>query len=74
MSGLIDDAFLISALRHDCNCSGSQRKWAKANGFSPAYVSDVLSGRRDVSENLAAKLGFRRVRQWERIPESEAAK
>lgn len=39
---------------------GGQAGWARAHGFSPAFVNDVLHGRRDVSEQLAAALGLER--------------
>ncbi len=40
---------------------GLQRNAAKALGVSPGYVSDLLSGRRDFSEAMLAKLGLRRI-------------
>lgn len=39
---------------------GGQAGWARDNGFSPAFVNDVLHHRRDVSEQLAAALGLER--------------
>lgn len=51
---------LIEELRRRCQESGSQKAWAKANGISAAYVNDVIQGRREVSDNFAALLGFER--------------
>jgi hypothetical protein len=38
--------------------NGSQASWAKANGVSPAYVSDVLSGRREPGDAILKALGL----------------
>lgn len=34
--------------------------WAKSNGISPQYVSDVLSGRREPGPKLLNSLGLER--------------
>lgn len=41
--------------------AGSQRQVARDLGISPAYLSDVLLGRRQVSAQLALKLGLIRT-------------
>jgi hypothetical protein len=51
---------LIEILRVRCQERGTQRAWAKDHGVSPAYVNDVLQGRREISDNFAALLGFER--------------
>jgi plasmid maintenance system antidote protein VapI len=38
-----------------------QRDAAKALKISPAYLSDLVNGRRDITDPLLAKLGLRRV-------------
>lgn len=53
-------ADLIAILRSACAAAGGQQAWARAHGFSPQYVCDVLRGRRDVSEAMANALGFLR--------------
>ena len=40
---------------------GTQKAAAKALGVSPAYLGDMLMGRRDISERILAKLGLRRA-------------
>jgi DNA-binding transcriptional regulator YdaS (Cro superfamily) len=62
----ITEQDLIADLRNHCEIAGSQKEWARIYGFSPAYVSDVLHGRRDVSEAMADALGYRRVVRFER--------
>jgi len=41
--------------------SGNQGNFAKSTGFSGAYISDVLSGKRPPSERLLGVLGLARV-------------
>lgn len=52
---------VIAALRQACVSAGSQGAWAAAHGVSPTYVSDTLSGRRDLSDKVLAALGLERV-------------
>jgi hypothetical protein len=49
---------LLDVLRSACREAGSQQDWAKANGFSPAFVSDVLNGRRGITESIADALDY----------------
>lgn len=49
-----------------CDAAGTQRQWARTHGFSDAYVSDVLAGRRDISSKLAAALGYEKVVSFKR--------
>jgi len=38
--------------------ASSLRRVAKEYSLSPAYLSDILTGRRDVSEHVAGLFGF----------------
>ncbi len=49
---------VVAELRRSCTRAGSQQSWAKAHGVSPAYVSDVLTGRRDPGGKILAPLGL----------------
>lgn len=40
---------------------GNQSAWAKANKISPAYVSDVIAGRREPGKKILSALGLERV-------------
>ena len=40
---------------------GNQSQWAKEHDVSPAYVSDVLAGRRDPGKKILDALGLERV-------------
>jgi DNA-binding transcriptional regulator YdaS (Cro superfamily) len=54
-------------LRKACAKAGSQKAWADAVNLSPQYVSDVLKGRLQPADNIAAALGLRRVVGYERV-------
>lgn len=43
----------------------SQREFAKAVGLSPAYVGDVLLGRREPSERFLDAIGVEKVVRYE---------
>ena len=52
----------------------SQLKAAKFLDISPAYLSDILAGKRDISDSIAHRLpphGYRRVIFFERIYEAD---
>lgn len=40
---------------------GNQSAFARESGFSPTYISDVLSGRRAPSEKLLSLFGLKRA-------------
>jgi plasmid maintenance system antidote protein VapI len=67
----VDPAFLVGALREECQRLGSQSEFARVNDFSRGFISDVLAGRRDVTETLARKLGYRRLMLFEKSEETE---
>lgn len=54
-------------MRAGIAAAGSQRQWALANGLSPQYVCDLLSGRREMTDRVLARLGLRRIVRYERI-------
>ena len=47
-------------LRDACD-TYSQRETAKRLGFSRAFIGDVLHGRREVTQKLAAAMGYEMV-------------
>ncbi|WP_167346267.1 helix-turn-helix transcriptional regulator [Sphingopyxis macrogoltabida] len=53
----------------------SQRDIAHRLGITPSYLSDVLNGRRDISDGLAARLGFERITTFRRaaLPSQQGA-
>jgi antitoxin component HigA of HigAB toxin-antitoxin module len=48
--------------------SGTQRAAAEILGISQVYLSDILNGRRFVSDELARRLGYRRIICFEQLP------
>lgn len=51
----------VQALREFVRQFPLQKDAAEALGISGVYLSDLLNQRRDVSPNMLAKLGLRRV-------------
>ena len=51
---------ICAILRSACISAGSQRAWADAHDLSPAFVSDVLQGKRAVTDRIASVLGYTR--------------
>lgn len=52
------EADAIDLLHIACQKAGSLRAWAKANGLSAPYVSDVLRGQRTLGPRILAALGL----------------
>ncbi|WP_158871485.1 helix-turn-helix transcriptional regulator [Antarcticirhabdus aurantiaca] len=52
---------VVRLLHEVCREAGSQKSWAEAHDLSPAYVSDVIAGRRDPGASVLAALGLERV-------------
>ena len=58
-------------LRQACVAKGSQRAFALAHGMSPAYVGEVLDGRRDPGPLILRAMGCRRRVVIEVVPRRE---
>lgn len=60
----------IAEFRKVFDWRGSERltakQWSEDHGFSQSYISDVLRGKRGVSDRMAEALGYRRVVTFER--------
>ena len=65
----VDD--LRKMLRDACEAAGSQKAWAKANGLSITYVSDVLAGRREPGKGIAQAFGFKPITVYVEIDRRE---
>lgn len=57
----MNDQKVIDALYKEGKRLGSGRKLAKVLDISEQYLSDILNGRRNVSELVASRVGFRAV-------------
>jgi len=51
----------------------TQKDVAKDLGISPQYLSDILKGRREISTEIARRLGFERVVTYVRFDHSGEA-
>lgn len=72
----MDEAELLAEFRALFDWRGTERltakQWAKDHGFSQAYVSDVLHGRRSITDRFAEALGYRRVVSFARLAKAKA--
>ncbi len=55
---------VLALLRARAEKAGSQRALAERLGVTPAYLSDVLQGRREPGPKILAALGLRRVEMY----------
>jgi DNA-binding transcriptional regulator YdaS (Cro superfamily) len=51
----------FTELVRKCGELGSQEKLAEWLGISPQYTSDILNGRRKISERIGSLLGFEKI-------------
>lgn len=56
----LNKADVVKMVAAACDRAGGQRVWASENGLSPAYVTDVLKGRRDPADSICRALGLER--------------
>ena len=57
---MLTEQEVLERLRAAVAAAGGQRKYAEAHGFSPAYVHDVLHGKRDLAKRILDTLGIER--------------
>lgn len=62
-----DASQMRQVLREFCTKAGSQAAAAIELEVSRSYVSDMLNGRRDISENVAQRLGYKRTLVYEAL-------
>lgn len=60
MNNILTSVDVLGVLRRECSDLGTQKAWAEKHGVSPAYVNDLLQGRREISDNVADMLGYER--------------
>lgn len=58
---------LLAVLRKMVVEMGTQKKVAEHLEISEAYFSDILTSRRPISDEMAQKLGYRRVMNYEKM-------
>lgn len=47
--------------------AGSRLAWAASVGISPQFAHDIVHGRRDISDAVAASVGFERVTVYRKV-------
>lgn len=62
----VSEALLVKRLEKETNLHGSLLVKAREYGVSPQFLSDVIRGRRNVTENLARALGYTRIIEFEK--------
>lgn len=63
----LSQADLVALLRRRAKRAGSQQALAEMLGVTPAYLSDVLAGRRAPGPKLLQALGLRRQVAYVRL-------
>lgn len=63
---------VLELIRERIRLAGAAAKVARDLGVTPAFLSDVLNGRRNITARLAAALGLARVVRFSKIGFKEA--
>jgi transcriptional regulator with XRE-family HTH domain len=58
---------VLELIRERIRLAGAAAKVARDLGVTPAFLSDVLNGRRNITARLAAALGLARVVRFSKI-------
>jgi len=58
---IMSDDLAMQELKRRVQNKGSQQAVAEELEITPAYLSDILKGRRDLSDNILFKLGFVKI-------------
>lgn len=61
----MNESQVLELIKQRANEAGSQKALAETLGVSAPYLSDVINGRREPSENLLSRLGIRRIVEFE---------
>lgn len=58
---MLTEMQVIERLRAACKAAGGQKAFARLHDFTPAYVHDVLHGRRPPADRILAAIGLERI-------------
>jgi len=64
---IIDEMTIRKLLRDRCKALGSQGAFAANAGVSAAYLSDMLLGKRGVSDAIAGAIGYEKFVAFRKI-------
>ena len=66
MKNVISEEAALDLIIDIVDEEGSQYAAAERLGISPAYLSDILSGARSISDKVANKLGYSKISMFEK--------
>lgn len=58
---MLTEQEVMDRLQAAVAAAGGQRRFAEACGLTPAYINDVMHGRRALADRILAALGIRRT-------------
>lgn len=58
---MLTEQQVIERLRAATSAAGGQKAFAKAHGFTPGYIHDVLHGKRAPADRILAAIGVERI-------------
>jgi DNA-binding transcriptional regulator YdaS (Cro superfamily) len=58
---MLTEQEVIERLRAAVSNIGGQRRFAQTHGFTPAYVHDVLHGKRALADRILMAIGVKRT-------------
>ncbi len=64
-----DKKDMLEYIERRVSDSGSQKAFAEECGISPAFLSDILKGKREISQRILEKLKFKKVVYYEKAYE-----
>jgi hypothetical protein len=64
---IIDETSIRMLIRERCKAIGSQSAFADKVGVSAAYLSDMLLGKRGVSDGIASAIGYEKFIAFRKI-------
>lgn len=62
---------MLLVLKEYVREAGTQRAAAESLNITPQHISDLMRGRRDISENIAKQLGYTRMIIFQQIKETK---
>lgn len=63
---------MVAEIKRLIRLVGSQKQAARELGISPQYLNDIIGYRREVSDNVAFRMGYERRVRFVRLPKRSA--
>lgn len=68
---MLTEEQVVERLRAACTVAGGQKQFALTHKLTPAYVHDVLHGRRAPADRILKALGLERVTIYRELQNAE---